>query len=76
MDDPLGYDITPNVSWFPFVSGLQEVSDLIAGFGAPSGYGHNYDVDFASAWAAVVPPEGWTTADTERLQAHIPSESI
>ena len=66
----------PHVSWFPFVSGLQEVSDLVAGFGAPSGYGHNYDVDFASAWAAIVPPEGWTTADTQRLQAHIPSESI
>jgi uncharacterized membrane protein len=76
MDEPLGYDITPDVSWFPFVSGLQEVGDLIAGFGAPSGYGHNYDVDFASAWAAVVPPDGWTTADTQRLQEHIPSEQI
>ena len=76
MKEPLGYDITPHVSWFPFVSGLQEVSDLVAGFGAPSGYGHNYDIDFASAWAAIVPPEGWTTADTQRLQAHIPSESI
>jgi uncharacterized membrane protein len=76
MKDPLGYDITPHVSWFPFVSGLQEVSDLVAGFGAPSGYGHNYDVDFASAWAAVVPPDGWTVADTKRLQAAIPSEQI
>ena len=76
MQEPLGYDITPHVSWFPFVSGLQEVSDLVAGFGAPSGYGHNYDIDFAAAWAAVVPPEGWTVADTQRLQAHIPSEDI
>jgi len=76
MQEPLGYDITPDVSWFPFVSGVQEVSDLVAGFGAPSGFGHNYDIDFAAAWAAVVPPEGWTVEDTQRLQAHIPSEQI
>jgi uncharacterized membrane protein len=47
------------------------VADLIAGFSAPSGYGHNYAVDFAAGWAAVAPPEGWTTADTVRLQRHL-----
>jgi len=30
------------------VIGLQEVFDLIAGFSAASGHGHNYDVDFVS----------------------------
>ena len=60
------------VGWFPIVTGLQEVADLIAGFSAPSGYGHNYGIDFAAGWAAVAPPEGWTTADTVRLQRHLP----
>jgi uncharacterized membrane protein len=50
------------------------VADLIAGFGAPSGYGHNYGIDFVTGWAAVVPPAGWTTADSVRLQRHLPTE--
>ena len=73
-EDPKGYDIPARAGWVPIVTGLQEVGDLIAGFSAPSGYGHNYAVDFAAGWAAVVPPEGWTTADTTRLQRHLPSE--
>ena len=73
-EDPKGYDIPARAGWVPIVTGLQEVGDLIAGFSAPSGYGHNYAVDFAAGWAAVVPPEGWTTADTTRLQRHLPPE--
>ena len=73
-EDPKGYDIPARAGWVPIVTGLQEVGDLIAGFSAPSGYGHNYAVDFAAGWAAVVPPQGWTTADTTRLQRHLPTE--
>ena len=48
--------------------------DLIAGFSAASGHGHNYDVDFVSGWAAVAHPADWTAADSARLQRHLPSE--
>ena len=61
----------------PIVTGIQEVADLIAGFSATSGYGHNYDIDFVTGWAAVPspsPPDGWTTADSARLQRHLPTE--
>jgi uncharacterized membrane protein len=37
-------------------------------------HGHNYGIDFAAGWAAVAPPEGWTVADTARLQRHLPAE--
>jgi uncharacterized membrane protein len=50
---------------------VQEVFDLIAGFSAPSGHGHNYDVDFVSGWAAVAAPPGWGSSDTARLQEHL-----
>jgi uncharacterized membrane protein len=50
------------------------VFDLIAGFSAASGHGHNYDVDFVSGWAAVAPPADWTAEDSARLQRHLPSE--
>ena len=52
---PKGYDVPARAGWSPIVTGLQQVADLIAGFSAPSGYGHNYGIDFA-AWAAVAPP--------------------
>ena len=61
----------------PIVTGIQEVADFIAGFSTTSGYGHNYDIDFVTGWAAVLspsPPDGWTTADSARLQRHLPTE--
>ena len=58
----------------PIVTGIQEVADLIAAFGATSAYDHNYGIDFVTAWAAVVPPQGWTAADSVRLQRHLPTE--
>ena len=72
-DRPQGYDVPARAGWFPVVTGIQEVFDLIAGFGAPSGFGHNYGVNFVSGWAAVVPPDGWTAADSARLQRHLPA---
>ena len=71
---PKGYDVLARAGWFPIVTGVQEVADLIAGFSAPSGYGHNYAIDFVSGWAAVVPPVQWTEADSARLQQHLAPE--
>ena len=69
--DPIGYDVSPRTGWFPIVTFTQVVADLIAGFSAPPGYGHNYAVDLITGWAAVAAPEGWTNADTSRLEAHL-----
>ena len=73
-EPPKGYDVLARAGWFPIVTGLQEVADLIAGFSAPSGYGHNYAIDFVSGWVAVAPPERWTEADSARLQQHLAPE--
>jgi uncharacterized membrane protein len=43
-------------------------------WGTRPGYGHNYGIDFVTGWAAVVPPVGWTAADSVRLQQHLPTE--
>jgi uncharacterized membrane protein len=71
---PQGYDVPARAGWFPIVTGIQEVADLIAGFSAPSGHGHDYGTDFVAAWAAVAPPAEWTVADSTRLQRHLPPE--
>lgn len=70
-EDPIGYDVSPEVGWFPILTWGQVSADLIAGFSAGPGYGHNYSVDFITGWAAVAPPDGWTEEDTTRLVDHL-----
>ena len=74
MDDPRGPDVPEGGPWFPIVTGLQGVFDLMAGFGAPAGHGHDYRLAWPGAWAQVVPPDGWTGADTEELNAFLAAQ--
>jgi uncharacterized membrane protein len=68
MAPPRGFDMPHAMHWFPIVSGVQAVGDLIHQLFVPPGFGHNYSsMDYVGGWASVVPPEGWTGADTERL---------
>ncbi|MGY6500396.1 MAG: alpha/beta hydrolase [Acidimicrobiales bacterium] len=71
MDDPRGHDVPTRGDWFPVVTGVQGVFDLMAGFGAPPGFGHDYRLDFVRGWADVAPPDGWTSDDTRRLEDHL-----
>lgn len=66
-DDPHAYDIPESARWTPIVSVTQEVFDLMNGFSASPGFGHDYRNNLAAAWAAVYPPAGWTAADTQKL---------
>jgi uncharacterized membrane protein len=74
-DDPLGYGVPDAVQWFPIVTWVQETADLMAGFSAEPGYGHDYTDAFVAAWAAVAPPAGWTAADTTRVEASVAAAS-
>lgn len=67
LQGPRGYDVPKRAHWFPFVTWAQTSTDLIAGFAAAAGHGHNYDNAWPQAWAAVAAPEGWTTADTKAI---------
>ncbi len=67
MDQPTGGDVPAEPSWFPVVTFLQSTFDLMNGFSASPGHGHNYNPDLGRAWAALVAPPGWTGGDTERL---------
>jgi uncharacterized membrane protein len=70
-DDPPPYDLPRAASWLPFVTFVQESFDLMAGFSASPGYGHDYRTDFVHAWSAIAPPDGWTDDDADRLQTHL-----
>jgi len=67
--DPRGPDVPTAGSWFPIVTFLQVTSDLIQGFSAPAGHGHNYNDAWAQLLTSVAAPTGWTPAETSRLAA-------
>jgi uncharacterized membrane protein len=71
MARPRGFDVPRDIRWFPVVSGVQGVADLLDQLGPPPGFGHTYSTEYVNGWANVVPPEGWTDADTERLERFI-----
>ncbi len=70
-DDPAPYDLPPAATWVPFVTFVQESFDLMAGFSATPGFGHDYRTDFVHSWAAIAPPEAWSVADSDRLRTHL-----
>ncbi|OAK51625.1 hypothetical protein A3K89_11455 [Rhodococcoides kyotonense] len=68
LREPRGYDVDPGVRWFPFVTFWQTTFDMVFSTDVPQGHGHNYGEDAVDLWAAILQPEGWTAADTERLR--------
>ena len=60
--------VSPHMRWLPVVTFLQVTIDQFFGTAVPLGQGHNYANSSVAAWALVVPPDGWTAADSARLQ--------
>jgi len=75
-DKPVGPDVPDAVRWVPFTTFTHVVVDLINGFSASVGHGHNYNDTFVEGWSIVAPPDAWTVEDTRRLQQHLDSVKI
>jgi uncharacterized membrane protein len=60
-------DVSPDMVWMPMVTFLQTGVDLANAQSVPVGHGHNYGATISEGWAALLPPSGWTQADTTRL---------
>jgi uncharacterized membrane protein len=73
LSEPRGPDVSPVMRWYPVVTFFQVTVDQFFGVTVPQGHGHNYASEMAASWAYVVPPPGWTAAETDRLQALINS---
>ena len=68
LEEPRGPDLSPDMSWYPGVTFWQTVVDLGFSTTVPTGHGHVYGSSVADAWAALLQPPDWTTADTIRLR--------
>ncbi|MEU2003303.1 alpha/beta hydrolase [Rhodococcus sp. NPDC019627] len=71
LKEERGYDVLDSTQWFPFVTFFQVAADMAVSTGVPDGHGHSYVVDIADAWSAILPPDGWTPADNERLRTEL-----
>jgi uncharacterized membrane protein len=68
LKEPPGRDRTASMRWYPIVTFWQVAADMTNAASVPGGHGHNYGDLVVDGWAAVVPPDGWTAEDTERIR--------
>ena len=69
--EPAGLDRTTSMRWYPIITFWQVSADMTNASSVPAGHGHNYGDSVLDGWVAVIPPEGWTSADTERVRAAV-----
>ena len=66
-----GRDVSPYLRWFPVVTSFQVAFDVPNSTNVPLGYGHNFaPAEYIKAWVEVMQPEGWSAADSARLEEH------
>ncbi|HVT68932.1 MAG TPA: alpha/beta-hydrolase family protein, partial [Trebonia sp.] len=60
--------VTSAMHWYPLVTFWQVAGDLALSTAVPAGHGHTYGMyQGATAWAAVIPPPGWTDRRSAQL---------
>jgi len=69
LAEPRGPDVLTSLDWIPGITFLLISGDMINSQSVPQGHGHVYGNNGAGAWARIIPPPGWTDADTQRLAA-------
>ena len=74
--EPAGIDRTTSMRWYPIVTFWQVSADMTNASGVPAGHGHNYGESILDGWLAVLPPLGWTKADTERVRAAVRESQV
>jgi uncharacterized membrane protein len=59
LEPPRGPDVSPQLRWFPVVTFLQLIADMLAATEAPMGYGHVYAPEhYIDAWRDITDPPG------------------
>ncbi|MDR0181880.1 alpha/beta hydrolase [Lysobacter arvi] len=65
---PRGPDVAPQMRWYPVVSSMQLVLDMMLADDAPMGFGHVFAPShYIAAWRQVAEVEGWREDEIVRL---------
>ncbi|MBJ8344557.1 alpha/beta-hydrolase family protein [Antrihabitans sp. YC2-6] len=68
LEETRGDDVSPEMTWRPVVTFWQVAADLTNATSVRTGHGHRYGTLVLDAWAALLPPPGWTAQDSERIR--------
>jgi uncharacterized membrane protein len=72
MQPPRGPDVSPQLRWYPVVTFLQLLVDMLVSIRAPIGHGHVYAPDhYIDAWIEVTDVRGWPAQEITRLKQHL-----
>ncbi len=70
MQKPYGPDVSPMLEWYPVITFLQILVDMMTATTTPMGYGHVYAPEhYVDGWLAVTQPPGWNASEIDRLKA-------
>lgn len=67
LREPRGRAVSPSIRWIPGLTMLQLAADQVVANDVPAGQGHQFGQEPVRAWAKILPPPGWSDADTDRL---------
>ncbi|MFI5427507.1 alpha/beta hydrolase [Aeromicrobium sp. UC242_57] len=71
-----GRDVLPQTRWIPIVTMLQVAADQMVANDVPDGQGHQFGQAPVYAWAHILPPPGWSDADSDRLAEEIKDQQV
>jgi uncharacterized membrane protein len=72
MLPPRGPDVSPELRWYPVVTVLQLMLDMLRATDAPIGFGHVYaPAHYIDAWNQVTDVRDWSPAEITRLKQHL-----
>jgi uncharacterized membrane protein len=72
MLPPRGPDVSPQLRWYPVVTLLQLMLDMLMATKAPIGYGHVYaPAHYIDAWIEVTDVSDWAAQEVARLKQHL-----
>lgn len=70
MVQPRGPGVNEDLEWYPIVTMLQLIADMLVSTSAPTGYGHEYAaVDYLQSWMELTEPEGWGRKEYQELRS-------
>ena len=68
LKEPRGPNLPPGLRWYPIVTTLQGLLDVVTATQTPPGHGHVYAAsDYLKAWADLTAPVGWQADGMARI---------
>ncbi len=76
LSEPRGRAVSPAIHWIPGLTMVQLAADQLVANDVPAGQGHQFGQEPVYAWAEILPPAGWSDADTTRLAVEIKNQRV